>query len=325
MKHATKKMKEHVEMKKTTVQEPAGRYPYIHRLNLIFHGLLGFVEKGDRYHVMIPDSPMHEYLAGDPEQPDKKYPLKNLGGLPRGCFELQGVFNCDGESCHPALRHGIVVKGASVKPVNANARTILSIPKPDMIRPYRAVESRFLTDPASGDQTHRVMCNRPDLVHTVVMFSYKHFHLPTWAPMDECTCEFDPDSMPPFLPPLENRGVNYCIYVTLPATEQNDIRKMSFAQAQVHRAHHDAPFNRMFTVTGPLGTVSQLSLSATFIGEQQDGTRLSITDGPPKWLAAGIGALPLHLLNPSELETDFHMVTFGDPSGCSQMFVQEEP
>src|SRR5438067_1619692 len=83
------------------------------RLNLIFHGLIAFVEKGHEYHVLFPDSDMHDFLAGDPES-DPEHPREALFELPKGCFHLFGVTGAAAPSCQPALRHSIVLRGTSV-------------------------------------------------------------------------------------------------------------------------------------------------------------------------------------------------------------------
>ncbi len=323
-------------------QEPSQTHTKPTRVNLLFHGLLAFVEKGGYYWVLIPDSPMHDFKIGDPER-DPHHPYDALDHLPRGIFLLEGVESCAGFSCPPPPSHSIVLRGTMLEVHPHLARTVLIIPKPDVMRGFRAVESRTF-DVATGDPTHRALSIRPDVVHTVVMVSYQkacssHVRFVRVANLEGASVPpEDAKTIAIHSRPIANIG----IYANAKPSELAMILKMTPDQLSGHTRKHDQPFNAMFQVKSPTGAHSPLNLTATVVGSKSSaGLTESVTDGPPTSTPSTVGVTELELLTLNEL---FHLqeclheqkekgepheshrlvlLNFGDPSGCTPVQVLE--
>lgn len=312
------------------------------RVNLIFHGLMAFVEKGDRYWVLIPNSAMHDFKMGDPED-DPRHPYSALKCLPTGQFYLTGIDGCQSISCSPPPRNSIQLQGLIVETSHEKARTVLSIPKPDVMRGFRAVETRDL-DVATGDPTHLALTGRPDVVHTAIMFSYRQV---IGSPIsfvrvrDVAGNPVDLQDQQTFTikdAPIANFGV----YVNAKLDEIKKISTLSQSETAEHIAKHDEPFNEMFRVKSPTGACSPLRLTATVVGSKSDnGVTESVTDGPPAGTPPSVGVTQLELWTLTELqhlETSvreretraedpklgpFVLFNFTDPSGCTPIYIME--
>lgn len=138
----------------------------MNRFNFFCHGLLWVVEDGGFLELLVPEISSHDYKHGQPANG-----LSGLHALPPGeDWELTGVPS-SGERLLSMLspQSNLVLRKSSFTIDRSKARNRFRLPKPNLIRKFRATEvppSIIGTVPAAA------IVRVPKLSHDVVCFSY---------------------------------------------------------------------------------------------------------------------------------------------------------
>jgi hypothetical protein len=136
------------------------------RFNLICHGLMWFVEEGDKIRILIPEIPPHSYLHGP-----IKLGLPHLIALnPGEDFTLDGIPDRN-VPLRDLVNAGsmLVLDKSQFDVLSDRRRNSYVIPKPDLIRLFRAAE---VLPTIFGKTPTSTALAVPVLSHDVVCFSY---------------------------------------------------------------------------------------------------------------------------------------------------------
>jgi hypothetical protein len=175
------------------------------RLNLIFHGLMAFRDAGTQhYDVMIPQpgASCHEAKYGNPLDTPKA-PLDSLKDFPkqRSYFYIEGVRDGGYTAARPNSSNAVILRNELLVPQPKGVRTVIRVPKPDIIRLYRGAETHGVE--LCGDEASRpVLIKPPDMVFEVTVFSYFFFSNPALVGGDA----------PYKIPQFQNKYWNLCVY-----------------------------------------------------------------------------------------------------------------
>ena len=141
----------------------------LQRLNVVFHGMMLFVEEKDHIDVLIPkfDFNVHEFRHGRPGEGDPGVLAPNQD------WTLQGPTSSNKTMADLVPAHcALMIRQSMMACVPGKKRNCFSVPTPDVIRLYRGMEvNRKIfghEDPDSIAFGKRV----PGLVHDAVVFSY---------------------------------------------------------------------------------------------------------------------------------------------------------
>jgi len=132
------------------------------RFNLICHGLMWFVERGQEIEILIPEITPHSYFHGPPNGRIPIHPGEDfrVDGVTAGTTPLRELV---------CAKHALLVKGSHVTTQNNNRRNGFFIKKPDRVRLFRGAE---ITDAIFGTTPRDTAMATPTLSHEVVCFSY---------------------------------------------------------------------------------------------------------------------------------------------------------
>jgi len=165
-----------------TSASPAGTpdSPLPRRLNIVFHGLMAFHEcSAQHYDVLIPfpGKTQHQALYGSVRlnQQDPYSALKPFPAQP-SYWKIEGV-DPMGTPNKPNPQSAVILKRELLEVNKAGVRTVIRVPKPDIIRHYRGAEVRGLS--LTGDAASAAALYRPpDVMYEATVFSYAFFTHP---------------------------------------------------------------------------------------------------------------------------------------------------
>jgi hypothetical protein len=143
--------------------------------NIVFHGMILFVERGGECLLLIPEIKEHDYRFGDPTVTNKP------PNLWPGDYQVFGIA--------PRPKHDrfkqhkdkyLVLKKSAASPIQQLERISISLPLPDAIIPFRRVKpdkNRFgrngPVDIFNGTPK-KIAVGPPKNVHDVIVFNYRN-------------------------------------------------------------------------------------------------------------------------------------------------------
>ncbi|MGA7239571.1 MAG: hypothetical protein WBY44_28070 [Bryobacteraceae bacterium] len=267
---------------------PAGaaNSPAPNRLNIVFHGMMAFRDAGSQhYDVLIPfpGKTHHEAVYGNPRSnPQDPFSILKPFPAPPSYWKLEGV-DAMGEPCKPAPANTVILKNKMLTLNKVGVRTMIRVPRPDIIRHYRGAEVRGLSLAGDSASAAAMACH-PDLMYETTVFSYAHFtHPQLVGPGD------------PFPVPQFGQYLNLAIY-SQPRTKcLEDDRDL---------------FNGMFNCKS---NGSKLDVNL-FVNN-------SIADGPPTKTSIGLIEIELMALSEMPGAPQEACPETASPGGCGSGFV----
>jgi hypothetical protein len=236
------------------------------RLNLICNGMMLFHEAGDRLQIVIPEIQGHVRKFGSSDTPVKS----NLQDLPNGDYEMTGAWSSNELLSDLLDATGYVtLDGDKVKFHEHRARkvsAIFSVPKPTIIRLYRASEPLEGFD-LLGNCQHAVI-DTPVIVHDIMVLSYKDIPAGT-------TVSIGPRGGPPLATATLQGSLvvpNWVLY----SDEQNPfpiVEPLKLSDAQINNIltplRHSTPLNSFLELRSVGGGSHQpTTLSLSGIGRR---------------------------------------------------------
>lgn len=269
------------------VPETAGVPVIPNRLNIVFHGMMAFRDAGaQHYDVLIPfpGKTHHEALYGNPRA-NPQDPYSVLKPFPAGpsYWKVDGIWDATGKPNKPCAVNAVILKNEMLMLNNAGVRTVIRVPRPDIIRHYRGAEVRGLS--LTGDEASAAaLPHPPDVMYETTVFSYAFFMHPQLTGAGE-----------PFPIPQFGQYCNLCIYSQPRSKCLEDDRDL---------------FNAMFHCKS---TGNKLNVNL-FVNN-------SIADGPPT--KTSIGLIEGELLALSEMQgaPQEACLETASPGGCGSGFV----
>jgi hypothetical protein len=256
------------------------------RLNIVFHGMMAFRDCGPQhYDVLIPfpGKTQHQAVYGSPRS-NPQDPFSVLKPLPAqpSYWKIEGV-DPMGTPNRPSPQNAVILKNELLEVNKAGIRTVIRVPRPDIIRHYRGAEVRGLC--LTGDAASAAALIRPpDIMYETTVFSYAFFTRPQLVGPGE-----------PFPIPQFGQYLNLGIYSQPRSRCLEDDRDL---------------FNGMFNCKS---NGSKLNVNL-FVND-------TIADGPPA--KTSIGLIELELLALSEMPGAPNVACpeTADPGGCGSGFV----
>jgi hypothetical protein len=259
-----------------------------HRLNIVFHGMMAFRDAGtEHYDVLIPfpQKTGHQALYGNPRHCPHD-PYSCLVPFPDGAsyWKVEGVWASNTPD-KPSSASAMILNNGLLSVNSGGVRTVIRVPKPDIIRQYRGAEVRGLTL-ANDAPSQTTLANPPSVIYEATVFSYAFFMHPRLVGPGE-----------PFpIPKFHHQYWNLCIYSQPHSICIEDDRIL---------------FDKMFTVKSS-GTQLDVNL---FLQDM-------IADGPPTKTSIGLTDLELAALSEMRGATGGCLLT-SSPGGCGSGFISD--